>query len=398
MSIMRFLQVADDAYQRDVRVRTKSGEGDAWRAVIDARDGAIASAVKCGQHDLLRPKIDAVFDALQRLLEFIDGRVNDEIPQSQTSELLERDRTFKRAFTELSRHVYVDTGAPWWVNLWRRIDSLESAKLSAADLLEVLDYWWRLPALMQATMSHPNRRMVQSDLKVFAERVVDLLAIASEGRGFDSEKVRAAHQVYITHVREAVKANEAAIRANGGGSGCAFAHQFLEQPDYQKLTASERQRFSDGLSVLKRLKTKLMGETPGKSEDVELANVSVLTDLYSKPGAAIALLLASAQARPTETEKQDGAAEGPTQTDDRSLAPSRFIALDQYDREIEQNPHLAEKTDRDVYDWLCEHEENLPSFETWSRYLREARAVCNRQKNTPRKGRHARSVVPKDQV
>jgi hypothetical protein len=47
-------------------------------------------------------------------------------------------------------------------------------------------------------------------------------------------------------------------------------------------------------------------------------------------------------------------------------------------------------TDREVWEWLLVHRrkgENLPHFETWQRYIREARNFHGCQKNTPRAGR-----------
>jgi len=47
-------------------------------------------------------------------------------------------------------------------------------------------------------------------------------------------------------------------------------------------------------------------------------------------------------------------------------------------------------TDREVWEWLLIHRrkgENMPRFETWQRYIREARNFHGCQKNTPRAGR-----------
>ncbi len=44
-------------------------------------------------------------------------------------------------------------------------------------------------------------------------------------------------------------------------------------------------------------------------------------------------------------------------------------------------------TDREAWEWLLSHRRNgedLPQFETWQRYLREARSFYGFQKNTPR--------------
>ena len=42
---------------------------------------------------------------------------------------------------------------------------------------------------------------------------------------------------------------------------------------------------------------------------------------------------------------------------------------------------------------------NLPSFETWGRYLRKARRLLGEQKNTPRAGRlRGRSIVGEEDI
>jgi hypothetical protein len=68
---------------------------------------------------------------------------------------------------------------------------------------------------------------------------------------------------------------------------------------------------------------------------------------------------------------------------------------------MEQDPNL--KTDRNVYDWLngrSDVPEELPSFGSWSKYLREARAHYKDHKHTPRTGRptSGKSVVHRDQI
>ena len=57
-------------------------------------------------------------------------------------------------------------------------------------------------------------------------------------------------------------------------------------------------------------------------------------------------------------------------------------------------------TDRECYDWVKAHNEGspLPAFETWQRYVRQARQHHGQQKNTPRAGRNrGRSIaLPED--
>ena len=67
---------------------------------------------------------------------------------------------------------------------------------------------------------------------------------------------------------------------------------------------------------------------------------------------------------------------------------------------VESVPKLV--TDREVYDWLTEHldeGEKLPGFETWDRYVRQARSVLGTQKYEPRSGReHGGTIVREDQI
>jgi hypothetical protein len=84
------------------------------------------------------------------------------------------------------------------------------------------------------------------------------------------------------------------------------------------------------------------------------------------------------------------------------LPPSREKAFRQYLQAVSNNPtQLNGATDREVYDWLEVHSEGerLPRFDTWSRYLREARDHYSAQKNTARTGRvTGKSVVSEDEI
>jgi hypothetical protein len=85
------------------------------------------------------------------------------------------------------------------------------------------------------------------------------------------------------------------------------------------------------------------------------------------------------------------------------LAPSRMKAYGQYLDAMVKNPtELNGATDRVVYDWLKRHleeDETLPTFATWSRYVRDAREFYETQKNLPRAGRlPGKSVVREDQI
>jgi len=67
-----------------------------------------------------------------------------------------------------------------------------------------------------------------------------------------------------------------------------------------------------------------------------------------------------------------------------------LFAMKQYEGEAGGQP-----TDRELYAWLKRRsEERLPAFETWVRYVRQARQALGEQKNSPRGGReHGWSIV-----
>jgi hypothetical protein len=88
-------------------------------------------------------------------------------------------------------------------------------------------------------------------------------------------------------------------------------------------------------------------------------------------------------------------------TGDTKLSPSRLKAWGQFRWAINENAALDGATDREVYEWLEENykQESLPSFATWGRYLREARAASGARKHNPRAGRNpGRSVVRPDAI
>jgi hypothetical protein len=103
----------------------------------------------------------------------------------------------------------------------------------------------------------------------------------------------------------------------------------------------------------------------------------------------------------TGTHSEQGGAES-AEKPDANLSPSRMKAYQQYRWAVEQNAELNGATDRKVYDWLAEHlddGEQLPSFATWDRYVRKARAAENTRKNTPRRRRQTgRSIVRPDEI
>lgn len=81
---------------------------------------------------------------------------------------------------------------------------------------------------------------------------------------------------------------------------------------------------------------------------------------------------------------------------DKSLEVRYEKAYQSYCYAVEKNTGI--ETDKQAYDWLkengCEDEDyQLPSFETWQRYVQSGRKYHGTQKNKPRGGRTGRSVV-----
>jgi hypothetical protein len=82
------------------------------------------------------------------------------------------------------------------------------------------------------------------------------------------------------------------------------------------------------------------------------------------------------------------------EADFQKLPLSRKKAYGQYDWALKQNRALQGATDREVFDWLkSDGSEKLPSFPTWSKYVRDARRATDTNKHKSRAGRTGRSVV-----
>ncbi len=83
------------------------------------------------------------------------------------------------------------------------------------------------------------------------------------------------------------------------------------------------------------------------------------------------------------------------------LPPARLKAFSQWQHAIKANSHFDAKTpDREIYEWLEDHSDgdNLPTFATWGRYLRQARNQHGLSKNRPRRGRTGRSIADREQL
>jgi hypothetical protein len=86
-----------------------------------------------------------------------------------------------------------------------------------------------------------------------------------------------------------------------------------------------------------------------------------------------------------------------------ALAPSRKKAYSQYLWALNENASLEGGTDQEVYDFVRDHlleeGEKLPTFASWGKYLREARAAVGAGKNSPRAGRNpGRSIIGLDEA
>ncbi len=105
-----------------------------------------------------------------------------------------------------------------------------------------------------------------------------------------------------------------------------------------------------------------------------------------------------AEAREIDAKSSDSAP--PQKKTKATLPPSRVKAMSQFVDAVSKCPALNGATDREVYDWIDEHSDGdpLPNFDTWSRYLRDAREAAGISKNTPRSERTGRSIVRLDEI
>ncbi len=79
----------------------------------------------------------------------------------------------------------------------------------------------------------------------------------------------------------------------------------------------------------------------------------------------------------------------------QSLNKSARLAILAYDEASEAMAELSDRvTDRDAWEWSREHSDaDCPAFETFARYLREARKKLGENKNLPRGGRSGGSIA-----
>lgn len=85
----------------------------------------------------------------------------------------------------------------------------------------------------------------------------------------------------------------------------------------------------------------------------------------------------------------------PANTGQQNLRPCDGKAGSQYNKAMDANPAL--KTDREAYEWyennIADDDEEIVSFATWAKYLREYRKSSGTQKNNRGVGNKTRSVV-----
>ena len=100
---------------------------------------------------------------------------------------------------------------------------------------------------------------------------------------------------------------------------------------------------------------------------------------------------------PQAKTRESGAGAGDGQL---QLKPCEGKAWSQYQKAFGQNAELT--TDRQAYDWfvdeIADDAGELPSFASWSRYLRAARKAMDQGKNGPRIGNETRSVVSVERI
>jgi hypothetical protein len=86
----------------------------------------------------------------------------------------------------------------------------------------------------------------------------------------------------------------------------------------------------------------------------------------------------------------------------KKLPLSRAKAYAQWQDAVRQNVALDGASDRKVYDWVAEHLEDgekLPLFESWTRYLTEARTAHGTNKHTSRARRKtSRNIVRPEEI
>jgi len=147
--------------------------------------------------------------------------------------------------------------------------------------------------------------------------------------------------------------------------------------------------------ILKTLVSKLIRlccQIPDRWKPIKVADYILADDASADAWDELRFLIQEAEAIPqsqdTEQTDADAVRDSEAETKRKELSKSAQDAVALYDYAIEKDPMLLHKTDNDVYEWLEIHdlpvEFNLPSRDTWKRYLRKARKYKGLQKKFPR--------------
>lgn len=136
-------------------------------------------------------------------------------------------------------------------------------RLSAADLAGVLAFWWGAPIKM-ASAIRSDAAGAEGALQAQLSHCVDLMALAAEARGLNSAAIRAAHAVYMRHLRNVASR----MTARDGGKFYGNADDFLKMADWggrdDAITDAERERLAAGVAEVSRLSDRLSADAAGK--------------------------------------------------------------------------------------------------------------------------------------
>lgn len=144
------------------------------------------------------------------------------------------------------------------------------------------------------------------------------------------------------------------------------------------------------------------GDWPSKLPDIEQATIDALEQAANELDELIAAKVDDKVENESANQDQPPATGAGEQGEGKTLSPSRAKAYGQYLHAVGRNPELANATDREVYNAVKEQldsGETLPTYATWTKYVRDARAHHDANKHRSRAGRpHGKSVVRRDQI
>lgn len=164
-------------------------------------------------------------------------------------------------------------------------------------------------------------------------------------------------------------------------------------------TAQEGDRPAKGVAPAAQAKATVGDITIHNHNNVHI-DPGAIADLVSKmvmeQSTAPAVVRAGQTPSPGETAEEESA-QGARLSDRVKAAYGQYL---QAAKEC-TGKDGREPTDQQCYDWLSTHNDGdtLPAFETWQRYLRDARRCLGKQKNAPRAGRsHGQSIVSSQDI